>query len=82
MKFFPLSVPAPGIFFIKQGYHPTSLAYRKIFVNRLNPYADHVCNLLPGGAFLQHQAAAFHYLLGHNSAAAAYAALSMESRDN
>lgn len=53
---------------------------REIFVNRLNPYADHVCNLLPGGAFLQHQAAAFHYLLGHNSAAAAYAALSMESR--
>ncbi|GKI78089.1 hypothetical protein NUKP18_03530 [Klebsiella variicola] len=39
---FPLRVPAQGDFFIKQGYHPTSLAYRKIFVNRLNPYADHV----------------------------------------
>ena len=70
MKFFPLSVPAPGIFFIKQGYHPTSLAYRKIFVNRLNPYADHVGHLLACSSVFQHAPAAFHNFGGHYPAAA------------
>ena len=71
MKFFPLSVPAPGIFFIKQGYHPTSLAYRKIFVNRLNPYADHVGHLLPYGSVLQHSSRPLDNISGHHPPAAA-----------
>jgi hypothetical protein len=37
---------------------------------------------LSGRAVRKHLAAAFHYLLGHHSAAAAYAPLSMESRDH
>ncbi|MFR3765336.1 MAG: hypothetical protein ACLTXS_19880, partial [[Clostridium] symbiosum] len=46
----------------------------------LPPY--NICDLLSGRAVRKHLAAAFHYLLGHHSAAAAYAPLSMESRDH
>lgn len=57
-------------------------AIREIFINRLHSPPYNICDLLSGRAVRKHLAAAFHYLLGHHSAAAAYAPLSMESRDH
>lgn len=57
----------------------SSSRYWQIFIDRLDPYPDHICNLLPGGAVLQHAPAALHKFFGHYPATDTYPAAQMSA---